>query len=67
MTPPERRAQLQDLYRMSSYHTAEVLLWALRVVDDHEPHEWGQEIKRRGGPAESRTASTLKRLGVQGV
>ena len=67
MTRIERKHQLQELYRDSSYHTAEVLVWALRVVDDHEPCEWADLIARKGGPPRARTTDTLKRLGVQGV
>lgn len=67
MTRIERKHQLQELYRDSCYQEAEVLLWALKVVDDHEPWEWAAIIRQRGGPPEYRTSSTLKRLGVKGV
>jgi hypothetical protein len=67
MTRLERKHQLQECYRMSCGPDAEVLLWALRVVDDHDPSTWADQIARKGGPPKGRTTTTLKRLGVQGV
>jgi hypothetical protein len=67
VTRSQHRAELEELYRLSSADDAMVLLWALRVCDECPPSEWPESIRARGGPNPVRVRSVLRRLGVRAL